>query len=700
MTELPHASTSLLFVEGNDSDALRFEVMLELASPAEFVVERATTLTEAISCLAAGMFACVVVGLRFVDAEALAVLARLSEIAPTVALIVLTEEDEGDLGVAVIQRGASDLLSKRALGGGPLVHSIRFAILRKRFENSLDEAQSIAGIGSWDFDTATRATRWSRQLYRLLGFGLDEKPTIEAIAERVHPEDQEAIREAMQSAVAAATPFMIEHRLVLPDGATRWVRASGRIEFGSGGAPERVRGTVQDITEQKSAADALMHQGFHDPLSGLANRLLFLDRLGQSLKRLKRHPSTVCVIYLDVDRFNVINDSIGRTAGDQLLLAMAARLSALVRPGDTLARVGGDEFAMLCEALPDESGAVGVAERVRIAMTEPVSWKDGQLVLSASAGVILTRSSSDSPESLLRDAEAAMYRAKSEGRARSTVIVGTMRTKALGRLDTESSLRRAITNGELRVHYQQIVSLSDAQILGHEALVRWAHPTRGLLGPDEFITVAEETGLIVPLGTAVLREACRQAKAFQLLHPAWSRLTMSINLSGGQLSQSGLPELVASALGAAGLRPEHLQLEMTESVLMDDAAATITILQSLKALGIRLGIDDFGTGYSSLSYLRRFPVDVIKIDRSFVNGLGKDLEDSAVVAAIASLADTLGLGTVAEGVETPLQRDCLLALGCTRAQGFLFARPVEATECTHALRESLEENTSAVRAPA
>jgi EAL domain-containing protein (putative c-di-GMP-specific phosphodiesterase class I) len=278
-----------------------------------------------------------------------------------------------------------------------------------------------------------------------------------------------------------------------------------------------------------------------------------------------------------------------------------------------------------------------------------------------------------------------MYRAKSEGRARSSVFAETMRTKAVGRLDTEIALRHSIVNGDLRVYYQQIVTLVDGRVLGHEALVRWAHPTRGLLGPDEFITVAEETGLIVPLGAVVLREACRQAKEFQSLDPNWSRLTMSVNLSGGQLGEADLTELVASALHDADLKPEHLQLEMTESVLMDDAAATTTILKSLKGLGVRLGIDDFGTGYSSLAYLRRFPVDVLKIDRSFVDGLGKDLEDSAVVAAVVSLADTLGLTTIAEGVETRLQRDCLVALGCSLAQGYLFARPVAATDCEMAL---------------
>jgi EAL domain-containing protein (putative c-di-GMP-specific phosphodiesterase class I) len=258
------------------------------------------------------------------------------------------------------------------------------------------------------------------------------------------------------------------------------------------------------------------------------------------------------------------------------------------------------------------------------------------------------------------------------------------------------SLRRSIADGHLRLHYQPIVMLEDGRILGHEALVRWAHPTRGLIPPDQFITIAEESGLIVPLGAWVLREACLQAKRFQRRDPRWSQLTMSVNLSGRQLGQPDLAELVASALRDAGLEPQHLELEMTESVLMDDASATITILERLKALGLHLGVDDFGTGYSSLAYLRRFPVDVLKIDRSFVDGLGRDLEDSAIVAALVSLADTLGLTTIAEGVETELQRDSLLMLGCMRAQGYLFSRPVTAEVAEAALDRAVGLLTHAI----
>jgi EAL domain-containing protein (putative c-di-GMP-specific phosphodiesterase class I) len=285
----------------------------------------------------------------------------------------------------------------------------------------------------------------------------------------------------------------------------------------------------------------------------------------------------------------------------------------------------------------------------------------------------------------MQDADTAMRRAKVAGRARSALFADAMRADTVGRLDTETSLRHSIANGDLRVHYQPIVSLVDGQVLGHEALVRWAHPARGLLGPDEFIAIAEESGLIVPLGAWVVREACRQAKRFQDRDPKWPRLMMSVNLSAAQFGRPDLLDLISCALRDANLEAEDLQLEMTESVLMDDAPSTITVLETLHDLGVRLSIDDFGTGYSSLAYLRRFPVDVLKIDRTFVAGLGKNLEDSAIVAAVVNLADTLGFTTIAEGVETELQRSCLVGLGCTRAQGQLFAPAAAAPEAEAAL---------------
>ncbi|MDQ1478362.1 MAG: hypothetical protein QOE62_3591 [Actinomycetota bacterium] len=456
--------------------------------------------------------------------------------------------------------------------------------------------------------------------------------------------------------------------------------ARGDVEFDPDGHADRLFGTAQDITDQDVRADAPVHQELHDPLTGLPNRRLLVDRLGQALARLAREATSVAVMHLGIDRFEVVNDSLGHSVGDSLLLATATRLRYFVRPEDTLARIESDEFVLLCEGLAGADEAVAIADRICAAMALPIEWQGGDLVLSVSAGVALATSPSVDGDALLRDADAAMHRAQHEGGARSAIFATAMHDNVIRRLDTETSLRHSIGNGDLRVHYQPVVSLTDGQVLGHEALVRWDHPSRGLLGPDEFITIAEETGLIIPVGAWVLRAACRQAKRFQDRDPKWPRLTMSVNLSGAQLGQADLLDLIRSALRDADLDAEDLQLEMTESVLMNDAATTVNVLQSLKDLGVRLSIDDFGTGYSSLAYLRRFPVDVLKIDRTFVGGLGKDLEDSAIVAAVVNLADTLGFTTVAEGVETELQRRCLVDLGCTRAQGYLFAQPSAAPE--------------------
>jgi diguanylate cyclase (GGDEF)-like protein/PAS domain S-box-containing protein len=683
--------TTLLLIGVTDADAQRCCALLDEVAPSEFDATRVPTIREARRHLDHNDVDCAVLDLEGWELpEATAAIQTLAVHSPVVALVVLTGAADHDLGMTMLEAGADFYFVKNTLQSTHFSRGIRHAMSRKRPESSLAEAQSIALIGSWDFDIAKSSIRWSRELHRLFDLGADEKPSSDTLLARVHPDDQELARGTLRKAMSDFTPYVVEHRILLTDGTVRWLRARGRIEFDARGRAERLIGTAQDITEQRMARDTLLHQAFHDSLTGLPNRLLLLDRLGQAMTRLARRPSTVSVIYLDIDRFRMINDSLGHAAGDQLLLAVAERLANLIRPEDTLARTGGDEFVVLCEGLAGEDDAVSVADRICSAIQEPLAWEGRELVISMSAGIALATSGSVSPETLLRDADAAMYAAKRERRTRCAVFVATMRDRAVGRLDTEMTLRRSIDDGDLRVHYQPIVALDDARVLGHEALVRWAHPTRGLIAPDQFITIAEESGLIVPLGEWVLREACRQARSFQTRDERWSGLTMSVNLSGRQLGQVDLADMVSSALRDADLRPEHLQLEMTESVLMDDAAATITILQTLKDLGLRLGVDDFGTGYSSLAYLRRFPVDVLKIDRSFIDGLGKDLEDSAIVAALVSLADTLGLTTIAEGVETELQRESLLVLGCVRAQGYFFGRPVPAHAAETALDHAAE----------
>jgi diguanylate cyclase (GGDEF)-like protein len=424
--------------------------------------------------------------------------------------------------------------------------------------------------------------------------------------------------------------------------------------------------------------EELNHQALHDPLTGLPNRVLLVDRLALGLARLHRRPGTLAVLFVDVDQFKVINDSLGHDQGDRLLILMAERLRSAVRPGDTVARFGGDEFVVLCEDLAGQNEAIAIGERIREQAATPLLLDGRDYFVTVSTGIALTDSPDMPAADLLRDADSAMYQAKQTGRARSAVFAQSMRTRAVRRLDTELALRQAIAEGQLRVHYQPIVNLTTGRIDGVEALVRWEHPTNGMIMPDEFIPIAEETGLIVPLGEWVLGQSCRQTQAWRTEHPQLSRLGVSVNLSGRQIAQSDLITVVANVLSDTGLPPDRLVLEITESVLMADAEAAITVLRGLKSLGVRLSVDDFGTGYSSLSYLKKFPVDILKIDRSFIDGLGVEDDDSAIVQATINLAHSLGLTTVAEGTETPAQVRALTDLGCDKAQGYLFSRPLPA----------------------
>jgi diguanylate cyclase (GGDEF)-like protein len=429
------------------------------------------------------------------------------------------------------------------------------------------------------------------------------------------------------------------------------------------------------------AERALLHQAFHDSLTGLPNRALFDDHLGQLLARRQRRAQEAAVLFLDIDRLKWVNDSLGHAAGDQLLVAVAERLKAVLRPGDTVARFGGDEFVVLCDDLSSESEALTVAERLRDALAAPFHLRGREIGLTASIGVALASTSThDTPDALLRDADAAMYRAKEKGRDRVELFDDRMRSRALARLETESMLRRAIDQGQLRVYYQPVIDLATGRVTGLEALARWSHPERGVVLPSEFIGVAEETGLIIGLGAYVLIEACTQVARWNSRYPDHPPLTMSVNLSAHQLRAAGLREMVAGALAQSNLSPPLLCLEITETALVEDVESSQAALDALKDLGVTLAVDDFGTGYSSLIYLRRFPVRVLKIDRSFVVGLGTSAEDTAIVAGVVGLARALGLLAVAEGVETPEQAARLHELGCALAQGYHWSEPLTARQ--------------------
>jgi len=436
-----------------------------------------------------------------------------------------------------------------------------------------------------------------------------------------------------------------------------------------------VTAAVRDITRRKSDEARLKHQALYDQLTGLANRTLIDDRLTHALNQCGRRTRGVTLLFVDLDQFKVINDSLGHGVGDMVLVIVAERLSGVVRKGDTAGRFGGDEFVLVCDDRVEEQDATALAERVAEALTPPFCVAGKQLTITASVGIAIATGPGVRAEDLLRDADAAMYRAKELGRARHAFFDEAMRHRAVTRFNVEADLRLAIDQSELAVFYQPQVSLHSGDLIGFEALVRWHHPERGLVGPDEFISVAEDTGLIVPLGTWVLEQACREAGSWP---SSRDELLMSVNVSARQLADPGFLDTVARVLHQTRLHPAALCLEMTESALFVASEAMTMAIASLRHLGVRVSLDDFGTGYASLSYLVQFRPDAIKIDKIFVQRLGDDPMNSAIVAAIIELAHNLGLTVVAEGVETPQQLTMLRALGCDQAQGYLFATALPA----------------------
>jgi diguanylate cyclase (GGDEF)-like protein len=441
---------------------------------------------------------------------------------------------------------------------------------------------------------------------------------------------------------------------------------------------ERLEGTSKELQESR---EHFRHAAFHDSLTGLPNRSLFTEHLRLALGRAHQNEEyRFCVLFLDLDRFKNINDSLGHPCGNELLILVARRLETCIRQTDVVARFGGDEFAILLDSLEDPSDAIHVAEKVLQTLSAPFRLTSHEAITTATIGIALSSPNYKEAEDLIRDADTAMYRAKEAGKARYQIFNSAMHTRAVTLLRLETDLRRAIENDELCLYYQPIVSVSNGQLYGFEALVRWHHPERGVVLPTDFIALAEETGLILPLGLNVLREACRQLRVWQQHSLSARDLIMSVNLSGKQIMQADLVERIAEVLRESELKPWHLKLEVTESVVMDNPEAAAITLAKLRALGVRLSIDDFGTGYSSLSYLNRFPLDILKIDRSFISTMNQSDENLQIVKTIVTLAGNLGLEVIAEGVETEEQLNQLRLLKCQYAQGFLFSKPMDAEQ--------------------
>jgi diguanylate cyclase (GGDEF)-like protein len=437
---------------------------------------------------------------------------------------------------------------------------------------------------------------------------------------------------------------------------------------------------AEELRRFPARLDELARQAFRDSLTNLANRALFMDRLGHALARTERRADDLAVLFLDLDRFKVVNDSLGHSVGDQLLVEVGRRLKALLRPEDTVARLGGDEFGIMLEGLTGVQGAVLVAERVAAQFEQPFIIEGREVFITSSIGIALSPSPQAQPEQLLRYADLAMYQAKTRGKGHYAVYEGGASAPAVERLDLEMDLRGAVPRSEFTLHYQPVIDLATDRIIGLEALIRWEHPTRGLLPPGDFIALTEETGLIVPIGQWVLREACRQARQWQTASPDDVPLVIAVNLSAKQVQHAAFLDEVMGILKESGLPASQLMLEITESIMMDEEPATLATLSALRRLGVHLALDDFGTGYSALNYLKRFPVDTIKIDRSFVHGIGDRPEDTAIVQAVVTVAKSLQLRVAAEGIETEEQAEQLRAMGCDYGQGFFFARPLPAAK--------------------
>ncbi len=547
-----------------------------------------------------------------------------------------------------------------------------------------------ANDGLWDWNMKSNDIYYSPRWKSMLGYEEDEisnNPT--EWFDRIHSDDRIHVEAKITAHINGHTPSLkSEHRIKHKDGTYRWVLVRGLAVRDAAVNTYRMAGSITDITERKTTEEQLIFDALHDALTGLPNRVLFMDRLAHAVAREQRKSKDLfAVIFLDMDRFKVINDSLGHTAGDKILVAISQRLEESLRPGDTVARLGGDEFAILLEDLKDKEEALQISGRVIEKLRLTFDLDGQEIFATASLGITFSAMGYDNPENLLRDADIAMYQAKANGCDRYEVFDTGMYDNAVARLQLETDLRQAMKQEEFRLHYQPIVSMKTGRITGVEALIRWQHPERGLVSPLEFIPTAEETGLILPMGEWVISEAAHQLSRWQEKFPSAPPLTVSVNISSRQL----LPDLVIyikKVLKESSIKASSLILEITESILMESAEIVAPMLIQLKGLGVKLHIDDFGTGYSSLSYLHRFPVDVLKIDRSFVSRIGSNGDNLEIVKAITTLAHSLEMKVIAEGVETEEQLQKLKELKCEFIQGYFYSKPLEVRAFEDLLKRS------------
>ena len=676
----------VLLIEDSPGDARLVEIYLSQATTDSYRVTRCDRLADGLEQLERDSFDIVLLDLTLPDSCGIETFERLHARGRQVPIVVMTGHDDSELALRAVREGAQDYLVKTNVDASLLNRAIRYAIERKSSEEALRISEeryalaiSGANDGLWDWDLESDRIYYSTRWKEMIGYDEDELAVVpEEWFSRVHADDLARLKQEISDHLSGRSPhFKHEHRMRHRDGSYRWMLSRGIAVRGASGKPRRMAGSLTDIHARKMTEQQLLHDAMHDALTDLPNWALFMDRLGVAIAQCKRREDhQFAVLFLDLDRFKNINDSLGHAVGDLLLISIARRFRDFLRPGDTVARLGGDEFAILADAIESPSDTTRIAERINEELGRSFDLQGHEVFTSASIGIALSSTGYDRPEEVLRDADTAMYRAKSMGKARHAIFDQEMHRRAVELLSLETDLRRAVSREEFRVHYQPIVALSTGVLEGFEALVRWEHPERGLVYPGEFISVAEETGLIVPLGWGVLHEACSQTVAWQKRFPSDRDLTVSVNLSGKQFRQPELVDRIREILADSSLAPPRLCLEITESMIMEDAESAVGKMHQLRDVGVELHIDDFGTGYSSLSYLHRLPTHTIKIDRSFVRRMSEQNGKSQIVGTIVTLARNLGMRVAAEGLETADQLAKLRQLECEYGQGFFFSKPL------------------------
>ena len=558
---------------------------------------------------------------------------------------------------------------------------------RKRIEIALRESEeryalAVNGVndGIWDWDMKTDNVYYAPRWKSILGYDDSEiGSSPEEWFRRIHKEDIEHTRMEISAHIRRRTShFINEHRLLHKDGTYRWVLCRGMAVWDETGNTLRMAGSIADITDRKNVEERLLHDAFHDSLTGLSNRALFVDRLTQAILRARRNPTyRFAVLFLDLDNFKDVNDTIGHVVGDHLLINVANTLKTGIRSVDTVARFGGDEFIILLDDIKEEQGVMRVAEWIKEQFASPLQADGHEVFTSTSIGIVFSHVDYQQSEEIIRDADIAMYVAKSMGRGRAEIFKPWMRQRVIERLTLETDLRQAINNEELRIYYQPIADLDSSKLIGFEALVRWQHRERGLLTPSEFVTLAEETGMIMAIDRWMLLQACQQVYAWNQRFQMDPELTISVNISAKHIASPELREYVAKVLEKTGLKPDNLKLEITEFSIVDHNEITAAAFTNLQGLGVQIQIDDFGIGYSSLGYLSHFPVNALKIDQSFVGSIVEDQSQRDIVQAIITLTERLNVKVIAEGVETYEQLEQLRQLGCHLGQGYLLSTPMD-----------------------